>query len=61
MSGARFSLGAAGIGQVVYAIGGVHTIAAASNSVASRSVTAPRFMSPNEQICDTLVEEYTLS
>jgi len=59
MSGARFSLGAAGIGQVVYAVGGVHTIAAAS--VESKSVTAPRFMSPNEQICDTLVEEYTLS
>ena len=58
MTGARFSLGAASIGQVVYAIGGVHTIAA--TSVASKSViTPPKLMSPNEQICDTLVEEYT--
>ena len=53
MTGARFALGAAGVGQVVYAIGGVHTIAS------SVAVVAPRFMSPKEQICDTMVEEYT--
>ena len=59
MTGARFALGAAGVGQVVYAIGGVHTIAA--TSLPSKPAIAARPMSPDVQICDTMVEEYILS
>ena len=50
MTGARFGLGAATVNNVIYAIGGIHTVAASKSGRQLLSTT----------ICDSLVEEYAV-